>query len=601
MLLVRFAHPPHKCELFKKGTNSSMKITDRERIVGCIKGKAIGGTLGTPVEGRMELLNLTYYDPVPNGVLPNDDFDIQLLFLEAVENSGGLVDATRLAKAWSERMGFPFDEYGVATLNLKRGLKPPVTGWFDNPFKNCMGCPIRSELWALLAPGRPNRAAYFAMQDSMIDHAEESIAGGMFFAALESMAFDGETDFRKLIELALGAIDPQTQTAQAVRFTLKHFEKMEWQALRQAVLEKFGHPNFTEAPQNIAFTIFGLLYFPDDFEKALLCTTNCGYDTDCTAATLGAIWGLVKGDHFPARWMKPIGERVLASHAVCDMALPTTVDALADQILRVRKLVEKRYAKFTEAAAARLIRTQLHDLSCFKASPDSSIPISGSPLLCDSHTLKLKGALKAVHARYPFKTSATKNSIRITTVKGAVLPAEVRFTLEERSGRLHDIALVTPHELWMAESDSEEKLLRLAQGSKHALPFKPLTLPERTFLVKDVTDKKWLLLSGYFHVAAKNMYRIGAFSECPVRAWLDGALIIDQKIPTACIPAPHRSRAGTFVHDLELKPGWRRWDILLEASGAIREGKVCLALAHAYTKQLIDYRFRRSTSGVYDY
>jgi ADP-ribosylglycohydrolase len=577
-----------------------MKLSDRERIVGCIRGKAIGGTLGAPVEGRMEQLHLTYYDPVPTGVLPNDDFDIQLLFLEAVENAGGLVDSSRLAKAWGERMTFPFDEYGVATLNLKRGLKPPVTGWFDNPFKNCMGCPIRSELWALLAPGRPRLAAFFALQDARIDHAGESIAGEMFFSALEAMAFSGGDDFLVLITTALKTIDSKTQTACALRFVLANYRQLAWPALRQGVLDKFGHPNFTEAPQNIAFTIFGLLYFPDDFEKALLCTTNCGYDTDCTAATIGAIWGLVNGDRFPESWTKPIGSRVLASHGVRDMALPVTVDALAAHILRVRKLVEARYAGLSEAGAARKVREQLADLSQFKPDLNASLTVSGAPVLNGTTSLKFSGKLRAVHARYPVKATVSRNTIRVSTAPGRPLPSEVRLTLESSSGRFHDMALVTPHELWKVESDTEEKLLRMAYWPGADKAFRPLMLPERTFFLNDVASRKWLLLRGFLHLAAEDKYRLGVYAECPARAWLDGALLMNRKNPAPCIPAPHRGLGGR-CRDLELSAGWHRWDVLLHAGDPIREGKVCLVVAHAYTQQLIDYRFRRDTTGVYDY
>lgn len=575
------------------------KITDLERIVGCIRGKAIGGTLGAPVEGRMELLDLTYYDPVPTGILPNDDFDIQLLFLESVEGAGGRVDARILAKTWSERMTFPFDEYGVATLNLKRGLFPPVTGCFDNPFKNCMGSPIRSELWALLAPGRPRLAAYFAMQDSMIDHAEESIAGEMFFSALESMAFSGEKDFIKLIVSAYEVIDARTQTAKAVKFCIDNYALMDWKALRAEVLSRFGHPNFTEAPQNIAFTLFGLLYYPDDFEKALLCSTNCGYDTDCTAATIGAIWGLVNGDRFPERWTKPIGSNMLGSHGVYDMSMPGNLNELAAHIVRGRKLVAECYKSVSEKDAAVLVSEQLADLSKFKPSADTELTFSGTPILEKSAKLKASAALRSVSVRYPFKAAMSGATVTVTKGKSDFFPSTARVTIEEKNGRLHNIALVTPHELWMAESDDERELLQIINSADSA-DLKPTALSERTFLLKDFTEKNWLLLRGYVHFNVADKYRLGVFAECPARAWLDGELIQVSKDGEPCIPAPHRA-PGHRVKDIELNAGWKRWDILLNASKPIREGKICIVVAQAYTKQLIDYRFRRKPSGVYEY
>ena len=53
-----------------------------DKIYACWLGKNIGGTLGTPVEGRMEVMDLTWYPRLdPRGALPNDDLDLQLLNL----------------------------------------------------------------------------------------------------------------------------------------------------------------------------------------------------------------------------------------------------------------------------------------------------------------------------------------------------------------------------------------------------------------------------------------------------------------------------------------------------------------------------------------
>ena len=51
-----------------------------------------------------------------------------------------------------------------------------------------------------------------------------------------------------------------------------------------------------DAPSNIGIVIIGWLYGEDDFGKSLCIAVNCGEDTDCTAATLGAILGIVHGN-----------------------------------------------------------------------------------------------------------------------------------------------------------------------------------------------------------------------------------------------------------------------------------------------------------------
>ena len=45
-----------------------------------------------------------------------------------------------------------------------------MCGWNNNYFKDCMGSPIRSEIWACLAPGCPEVAARYAFLDAIVDH-----------------------------------------------------------------------------------------------------------------------------------------------------------------------------------------------------------------------------------------------------------------------------------------------------------------------------------------------------------------------------------------------------------------------------------------------
>lgn len=320
---------------------SILNEQDYYRIVyGGWLGKNIGGTLGAPVEGRKELLRLTFYPKLPDGPLENDDLDLQLVWLHALEQYGPGLTARELGQEWVEHVFFPFDEYGYALSNLRRGLVPPVAGWFDNPFTNCMGSPIRSEIWAMAAPGAPEIAARYAYEDAIVDHAGgEGVYGEMFFAALESAIFM-EKDRDKLIEIGLGYIPADCRTALALRDLLAwHKEGRDWIEARELVLKNHGHPNFTDAPQNIAFTMLGWLY-GESFEDAILKAVNCGYDTDCTAATLGAILGMLLGpEGLPEKWVAPVGDRVVVSPPIKGFPAPQNLDELTRRTIRVGKQI----------------------------------------------------------------------------------------------------------------------------------------------------------------------------------------------------------------------------------------------------------------------
>ena len=308
-----------------------------DKIYACWLGKNIGGTLGTPVEGRMEVMDLTWYPRLdPRGALPNDDLDLQLLNLHAMEMYGTRLTAEHIAAEWSEHCYFPWDEYGHAGSAMRYGFKPPFSGMFDNHFTNCMGCPIRSEVWAAIAAGKPRLAAYFAWQDAVVDHAGgEGVFGEIFNAALEAAAYLS-ADVPALIREALTYIPTTSRVHGAVSLMLSLYEQGEdLLVAREKVLAAYGNPNFTDAPQNIAFGLAGLLW-GENFEDAILKVVNLGYDTDCTVATCGAIWGILYGrEGIDPKWAEPIGNAIQVSAAIRGFRAPADLEELTDRCLAI--------------------------------------------------------------------------------------------------------------------------------------------------------------------------------------------------------------------------------------------------------------------------
>ena len=143
----------------------------RRRMLGCWIGKNVGGTLGMPMEWNRQPNDVTYYTHKMTGEpLPNDDLDIQVLWLLALEDKGLDIDCKVLGQYFNELMIFTHGEYGTAKTNLRAGLQPPVSGTHNNDFKDSCGSFIRSEIWACLFPGHPEKAAQYAFQDAVVDH-----------------------------------------------------------------------------------------------------------------------------------------------------------------------------------------------------------------------------------------------------------------------------------------------------------------------------------------------------------------------------------------------------------------------------------------------
>ena len=134
--------------------------TYRDKVLGCWTGKNIGGVFGAPFEGIRQFNDATFYvQDLSMGPPPNDDLDLQIAWLAAVERYGRNVNASILGDYWLSYIIPNWVEYGMGKVNLRAGMAPPISGALDNEYKNSCGCYIRSEIWACLAPGNPALAA----------------------------------------------------------------------------------------------------------------------------------------------------------------------------------------------------------------------------------------------------------------------------------------------------------------------------------------------------------------------------------------------------------------------------------------------------------
>ena len=171
-----------------------------------------------PMEWERKKNNVTYYThDITGEPLPNDDLDIQILWLLAMEEKGIDVDAKVLGEYFNEYMIFTHAEYGTAKTNLRAGLQPPVCGSYNNSFKDSCGSYIRADIWACLYPGYPHLAAKYAFEDAIIDHGDgEGVYAEVFVAAMESAAFY-EKDVRELIKIGLSYIPDDCAVSKAIQ------------------------------------------------------------------------------------------------------------------------------------------------------------------------------------------------------------------------------------------------------------------------------------------------------------------------------------------------------------------------------------------------
>lgn len=341
--------------------------TYKDKVTGCWAGKNIGGVLGAPYECKRQFNEIDFYtQDLSNGPPPNDDLDLQIVWLTAVEKYGRQIDSSILAEYWLSYVIPNWVEYGTGKANLAAGLRPPFSGYFDNPYRNSCGCFIRSEIWACLAPGHPEIAVRYAYEDGIVDHSGEGVYGEIFCAAIQSAAFV-ESNLTKLLEIGLSYIPSDSAVARCVRKAAECYSNKlplteariiihneapgTFGALGYANISDFptddgkleiGIPGF-DCPENIGFLIAGLLYGEGDLGKSLCTAVAFGEDTDCTAATLGALFGIIHGaSGLPEKWTAPLNDKIktmcINLTAWGAIKVPETVTQLTDHVLRVTPL-----------------------------------------------------------------------------------------------------------------------------------------------------------------------------------------------------------------------------------------------------------------------
>ena len=315
-----------------------------KKVSGCFIGKTVGGTLGMKYEGDRNVHEITFYDPIPDKMLANDDLDLQVVNLETLLRTGLPVCRYHIGEIWKHHLDDSApDEYGVAASNHAQKIYAPLSGQYRNKFFCGMGGAIRSELWACLAPANPALAAKLAREDACTDHTADGLYAEMFIAAIESAAFY-ESNLRKLIEIGLEYVPHGNRLRSAFDDVIVWWDSLkDIMAVREKILEKYYVDNWTDVTINISFVFLSLLSCEGSFDKAICTAVSLGYDTDCTAATVGSIFGIINPDQIDKKWTDPIGDNLVLSDCIINMHEMGTINNFCQKIISIAYEVGKCY------------------------------------------------------------------------------------------------------------------------------------------------------------------------------------------------------------------------------------------------------------------
>jgi ADP-ribosylglycohydrolase len=319
---------------------------------------------GAPIEGwtyeeiRDNIGSLTevgYLNEAPDKVFkPDDDTATPVILVRALEDYGVSFDlsAQQIAETLLNYLGDQhgtlwWGGYGVSTehtayLNLANGIPAPRSGSIAQngaTVAEQIGGQIFSDIWGLVAPNQPERAADLSGRASSITHDGNGIYGGRFVAALVSYAFV-ESDPHKLIEKGLSLIPEDSEYTRVMRAVIDFHAQTpdDWHAGFAFLKANFGYdryPGGVHIIPNAGVIALALLYGAGDFTRTLQICNMAGWDTDCNVGNVGAIMGVALGlDGIDAGWRAPMNDLLIAASIVGTRNL-LTIPQCADLFCRL--------------------------------------------------------------------------------------------------------------------------------------------------------------------------------------------------------------------------------------------------------------------------
>ncbi len=297
-----------------------------------------GAAVGTMIEGyctdklREEFGEIREYIRRPTTY--NDDVLFELAFLKAFALKGRAVTSRDVALEWVGRIGFAWSAEEVAYKNIKRGVFPPESARFNNPWREWIGAQMRASICGMLAPGDPREAARLAWTDGSVSHVGNGILGEAFNAMMVAMAFT-ESDIRTIVEKAVDLIPDDSEYYSVVSFALEQCRNAsDWESAWRPCEEKYKRYNWIHTYPNAAAEVVSLWFGGQSFDECMHVCAMCGQDVDCNAGQIGTLYGVIQGyAGIRDYWTEPFADKFDSvfrgyEHTTITQLAQDTLDAL---------------------------------------------------------------------------------------------------------------------------------------------------------------------------------------------------------------------------------------------------------------------------------
>jgi ADP-ribosylglycohydrolase len=246
----------------------------------------------------------------------DDDTNYTILYVKTLETFGHDFTSGDIAESWL--MNVPIlhvcTAERVAYKNFVHLVMPPLSGSYYNAYREWIGAQIRADFFGYVNPGDPETAAEYAWRDGRISHVKNGIYGEMCAAAMIARAAVSQ-DIKDIILRGLGEVPEKSRLTEGVKKVLSWREEgITWEAALDRVHQIYNESNthhWCHVISNAMICTVSLLWGESDLEKTIGIAVCAGFDTDCNAATVGSVVGMLNGaEALPEKWIKPLNNKV---------------------------------------------------------------------------------------------------------------------------------------------------------------------------------------------------------------------------------------------------------------------------------------------------
>jgi len=240
------------------------------------------------------------------GAFSDDDTDIELVTLHAVEKYGLDITYPEITAMWKQHINRKIWVANRTARDLmERGVVAPDTGRKkNNPNWFQIDPQLVNEIWSAFYPGMTAKAAERAEWGARITNDDWGTHPTMAYAVMYSAAFF-EKDIEKLVQMAIEAVPDRGPFSEGLRDVVRwHREYDDWRQTRRRIHEKYWayRKGDYQAPvsvvsslQNGLCGIMAILYGGGDFMLTAGIAVSAGYDCDNQGATCAGLIGVRNG------------------------------------------------------------------------------------------------------------------------------------------------------------------------------------------------------------------------------------------------------------------------------------------------------------------